>query len=243
MQPTLTGDVPVQQTPPAPKNTNQFAVQQAAQQEIPGIKKEENKLGENIKDNKIIINGVELTDETVNQFPPQVVEAFRVIQQLIVEQEAAQRVNQQEQASAQPEANREEQAALTDVEQPADLQGIDDPEMNQNEPVMNTNQPENVYLTVNTSNVEEREMTQEELERMFDHIEEPEMTQEELERMFEGTDAPTMDGALPTQEIDAPLVHGANLEPDQVNMQQRHEDQAQMNLQERLAAERKPWIR
>ena len=298
MQPTLMGDVPVQQIPPAPPLPNQFAAQQIPpapplpnqfvakqkkQQEIPGAKKEENQQGENTRDNKITINGVELTDETINLFPPHVVEAFRVIQQMILEQEAAQRGNQQEQAPVQPEANREEQAALTDVEQPAQLQGEDDPEMNQNQPVnipnieepeipqeeleINQNQPEDVYLTVNTSNVEEpemtqeepeinqnqvedvprpvnipnmeeREMTQEELERMFDHIEEPEMTQEELERMFEGTDAPTMDGTLPTQEIDAPLVHGADLEPDQVNMQQRHEDQAQMSLQARLAAEK-----
>ena len=288
MQPTFTGDAPVQQippapplpnqfalkqVPPAPPLPNQFAVKQTTQQEIPGTKKEENRQGENTRDNKITINGVELTDETINLFSPQVVEAFRVIQQMILEQEAAQRANQQEQAHAQPEANREEQM-LTDVEKPANLQGVDDPEMNQNDPVMNTNQVEDVFQQVNLQNqddleinqedqqinqedqqinqsqvedvfqpvnipyVEEREMTQEELERMFDHIEEPEMTQEELERMFEGTDAPTVDGALPNHEIDAPLVHGADLEPNQVNMQQRHEDQAQMNLQERLLAEK-----
>ena len=209
------------QIPPIPQNPNQFAVQQVTQQEIPGTKKEENEQGENRKNNKITINGVELTDETINQFPPHVVEAFRVIQQTLLEQEAAQRANQQEQAPAQPEANQEEQT-LTDVEQQANLQGVDDLEMNQNGPVMNTNQVEDVFQPVNIPNLEE-----------------PEMTQEELERMFEGTDAPTMDGALPGHEIDAPLVHGADLEPEKVNVQERPKDQAQTALQERLAAEKK----
>lgn len=221
MQPTRLGDQPVQQNPPVSPKTNQFAVQQTTQQEIPGTKKEEKTQGENTKDNKIVINGVELTDETVNQFPPHVVDAFRVIQQMISEQEAALKANQQEQAPAQPEANREEQPALMDVEQPAHLQVEDDPEMNQNPPVMNTNQVEAVFHPT-----------------VIPYVEEREMTQEELERMFEGTDAPTMDDALPDREADAPLVHGADLEPDQVNVQQRHENQPQTPLQERLAAEK-----
>ena len=264
MQPTYLGDRPVQNQIPVPTKQEDNLKHETAQQEIPGTKKEENEQGENIKDNKIIINGVELTDETINQFPPHVVEAFRIIQQMIIEQEAALRMNQQVQAPAQPEVNQEEQA-ITDVEQPTNLQGVDDPEMNQNEPVVNTNQeedvipqvnvqdPENqeinpeeqpiyqnqaddVYLTVNTPTVEEREMTQEELEEMFNQI--PEMTQDELEKMFDGADAPTVDNTLFDREIDAPLTHGADLEPNQVNMQKHHENQAPLTLQERLAAER-----
>ena len=95
MQPTLLGDQPVQQIPPAPPLPNQFAVKQTTQQEIPDTKKEENEQGENTRDNKITINGVELTEETAKQFPPQIVEAFKLIQQHINEKEAKEKTNQQ----------------------------------------------------------------------------------------------------------------------------------------------------
>ena len=199
MQPTLLGDQPVQQIPPAPALPNQFAVKQTTQQEIPGTKKEENELGENTRDNKITINGVELTEETINQFPPHVVEAFRVIQQMIVQMEANKQANRQT-----VQQNVEEQ--------------------------LNENQPNELDMgSIN-------DIVEQQIDNTDDQ---PEVTEGTMEKISSNNPVqPTADEKVPDQEIDSPLKNGADLEPNQVNAQERPKDQAQKDLQERLAAEK-----
>ena len=199
MQPTLLGDQPVQQIPPAPPLPNQFAAKQTTQQEIPNTKKEENEQGEKTRDNKITINGVELTEETINQFPPHVVEAFRVIQQMIVQMEANKQANQQT-----VQQNVEEQ--------------------------LNENQPNELDMGSINDIVEQH------IENTDDQ---PEVTEGTMEKISSNNPVqPTADEKVPDQEIDSPLKNGADLEPNQVNAQERPKDQAQKDLQERLAAEK-----
>lgn len=197
MQPTLLGDQPVQQIPPAPPLPNQFAVKQTTQQEIPGTKKEENELGENTRDNKITINGVELTEETAKQFPPQIVEAFKLIQQHINEKEAKEKTNQQP--------------------------------VQESQQVVNENKQEGPLTTAQTQVVEEPQVTEQ--------VPQTQLT--ETEQIFSNNPVqPTADEKVPDQEIDSPLKNGADLEPNQVNAQERPKDHAQKDLQERLAAEK-----
>lgn len=197
MQPTLLGDQPVQQIPPAPPLPNQFAVKQTTQQEIPDTKKEENEQGENTRDNKITINGVELTEETAKQFPPQIVEAFKLIQQHINEKEAKEKTNQQP--------------------------------VQESQQVVNENKQEGPLATAQTQVVEEPQVTEQ--------VPQTQLT--ETEQIFSNNPAqPTADEKVPDQEIDSPLKNGADLEPNQVNAQERPKDQAQKDLQERLAAEK-----
>ncbi|MEE1013653.1 MAG: hypothetical protein U0L92_05010 [Clostridia bacterium] len=197
MQPTLLGDQPVQQIPPAPPLPNQFAVNQTTQQEIPGTTKEENEQGENTRDNKITINGVELTEETAKQFPPQIVEAFKLIQQHINEKEAKEKTNQQP--------------------------------VQESQQVVNENKQEGPLATAQTQVVEEPQVTEQ--------VPQTQLT--ETEQIFSNNPAqPTADEKVPDQEIDSPLKNGADLEPNQVNAQERPKDQAQKDLQERLAAEK-----
>ena len=197
MQPTLLGDQPVQQIPPAPPLPNQFAVKQTTQQEIPDTKKEENEQGENTRDNKITINGVELTEETAKQFPPQIVEAFKLIQQHINEKEAKEKTNQQP--------------------------------VQESQQVVNENKQEGPLATAQTQVVEEPQVTEQ--------VPKTQLT--ETEQIFSNNPAqPTADKKVPDQEIDSPLKNGADLEPNQVNAQERPKDQAQKDLQERLAAEK-----
>ena len=199
MQPTLLGDQPVQQIPPAPPLPNQFAAKQTTQQEIPNTKKEENEQGEKTRDNKITINGVELTEETINQFPPHVVEAFRVIQQMIVQMEANKQANQQT-----VQQNVEEQ--------------------------LNENQPNELDMgSIN-------DIVEQQIDNTDDQ---PEVTEGTMEKISSNNPVqPTADEKVPDQEIDSPLKNGADLEPNQVNAQERPKDQAQKDLQERLAAEK-----
>ena len=197
MQPTLLGDQPVQQIPPAPPLPNQFAVKQTTQQEIPDTKKEENEQGENTRDNKITINGVELTEETAKEFPPQIVEAFKLIQQHINEKEAKEKTNQQP--------------------------------VQESQQVVNENKQEGPLATAQTQVVEEPQVTEQ--------VPKTQLT--ETEQIFSNNPAqPTADKKVPDQEIDSPLKNGADLEPNQVNAQERPKDQAQKDLQERLAAEK-----
>ena len=197
MQPTLLGDQPVQQIPPAPPLPNQFAVNQTTQQEIPDTKKEENEQGENTRDNKITINGVELTEETAKQFPPQIVEAFKLIQQHINEKEAKEKTNQQP--------------------------------VQESQQVVNENKQEGPLATAQTQVVEEPQVTEQ--------VPKTQLT--ETEQIFSNNPAQlTADKKVPDQEIDSPLKNGADLEPNQVNAQERPKDQAQKDLQERLAAEK-----
>ena len=197
MQPTLLGDQPVQQIPPAPPLPNQFAVNQTTQQEIPGTTKEENEQGENTRDNKITINGVELTEETAKQFPPQIVEAFKLIQQHINEKEAKEKTNQQP--------------------------------VQESQQVVNENKQEGPLATAQTQVVEEPQVTEQ--------VPKTQLT--ETEQIFSNNPAQlTADKKVPDQEIDSPLKNGADLEPNQVNAQERPKDQAQKDLQERLAAEK-----
>ena len=197
MQPTLLGDQPVQQIAPAPPLPNQFAVNQTTQQEIPGTTKEENEQGENTRDNKITINGVELTEETAKQFPPQIVEAFKLIQQHINEKEAKEKTNQQP--------------------------------VQESQQVVNENKQEGPLATAQTQVVEEPQVTEQ--------VPKTQLT--ETEQIFSNNPAqPTADKKVPDQEIDSPLKNGADLEPNQVNAQERPKDQAQKDLQERLAAEK-----
>ena len=199
MQPTLLGDQPVQQIPPAPPLPNQFAAKQTTQQEIPNTKKEENEQGEKTRDNKITINGVELTEETINQFPPHVVEAFRVIQQMIVQMEANKQANRQT-----VQQNVEEQ--------------------------LNENQPNELDMgSIN-------DIVEQQIDNTDDQ---PEVTEGTMEKISSNNPVqPTADEKVPDQEIDSPLKNGADLEPNQVNAQERPKDQAQKDLQERLAAEK-----
>ena len=197
MQPTLLGDQPVQQIPPAPPLPNQFAAKQTTQQEIPDTKKEENEQGENTRDNKITINGVELTEETAKQFPPQIVEAFKLIQQHINEKEAKEKTNQQP--------------------------------VQESQQVVNENKQEGPLATAQTQVVEEPQVTEQ--------VPKTQLT--ETEQIFSNNPAQlTADKKVPDQEIDSPLKNGADLEPNQVNAQERPKDQAQKDLQERLAAEK-----
>ena len=197
MQPTLLGDQPVQQIPPAPPLPNQFAVKQTTQQEIPDTKKEENEQGENTRDNKITINGVELTEETAKEFPPQIVEAFKLIQQHINEKEAKEKTNQQP--------------------------------VQESQQVVNENKQEGPLATAQTQVVEEPQVTEQ--------VPKTQLT--ETEQIFSNNPAQlTADKKVPDQEIDSPLKNGADLEPNQVNAQERPKDQAQKDLQERLAAEK-----
>lgn len=197
MQPTLLGDQPVQQIPPAPPLQNQFVVKQTTQQEIPDTKKEENQQGENTRDNKITINGVELTEETAKEFPPQIVEAFKLIQQHINEKEAKEKTNQQP--------------------------------VQESQQVVNENKQEGPLATAQTQVVEEPQVTEQV----------PQTQPTETEQIFSNNPAqPTADEKVPDQEIDSPLKNGADLEPNQVNAQERPKDQAQKDLQERLAAEK-----
>ena len=197
MQPTLLGDQPVQQIPPAPPLSNQFEAKQTTQQEIPDTKKEENEQGENTRDNKITINGVELTEETAKQFPPQIVEAFKLIQQHINEKEAKEKTNQQP--------------------------------VQESQQVVNENKQEGPLATAQTQVVEEPQVTEQ--------VPKTQLT--ETEQIFTNNPAqPTADKKVPDQEIDSPLKNGADLEPNQVNAQERPKDQAQKDLQERLAAEK-----
>ena len=197
MQPTLLGDQPVQQIPPAPPLPNQFAVKQTTQQEIPDTKKEENEQGENTRDNKITINGVELTEETAKQFPPQIVEAFKLIQQHINEKEAKEKTNQQP--------------------------------VQESQQVVNENKQEGPLATAQTQVVEEPQVTEQ--------VPKTQLT--ETEQIFSNNPAQlTADKKVPDQEIDSPLKNGADLELDQVNIQEQPKDLAQTNLQARLATEK-----
>lgn len=82
MQPTLTGDAPVQQTPPVSKAPTRFAVQQqTAQQEIIGEKKEKTEEKEN--SNRIIFRGVEYTAENINELPENIRNAVQQLQNVI----------------------------------------------------------------------------------------------------------------------------------------------------------------
>ena len=197
MQPTLLGDQPVQQIPPAPPLPNPFAAKQTTQQEIPDTKKEENEQGEKTRDNKITINGVELTEETAKQFPPHIVEAFKLIQQHINEKEAKEKTNQQP--------------------------------VQESQQVVNENKQEGPLATAQTQVVEEPKVT----------AQVPQTQSTETEQIFSNNPAQaTADEKVPDQEIDSPLKNGADLEPNQVNAQERPKDQAQKDLQERLAAEK-----
>ena len=233
MQPTLLGDQPVQQIPPAPPLPNQFAVNQTTQQEIPGKTKEENEQGENTRDNKITINGVELTEETINQFPPHVVEAFRVIQQMIVEMEANKQANQQTVQQNVEEQLNENQPNELDMGSINDIveQKIENTTVQQGiEEQLNEDQPNELDMgSIN-------DIVEQPIENTDDQ---PEVTGGTLEQIFSNNPVqPTADEKVPDQEIDSLLKNGADMEPEQVNIQERHEDQAQMNLQERLAAEK-----
>lgn len=207
MQPTLLGDQPVQQIPPAPPLPNQFAAKQTTQQEIPDTKKEENEQGEKTRDNKITINGVELTEETVKQFPPQIVEAFKLIQQHINEKEAKEKTNQQP------------------VPEPPPLE---------TQPTVNENKQENPAVTEQTQGVVEPQVTEQVPQPQPTETEQKEGVLIDLEDFQQNT----ADKKVPDQEIDSPLKNGADLEPEQVNVQGRPKDQAQTDLQERLAAEK-----
>ena len=233
MQPTLLGDQPVQQIPPAPPLPNQFAVNQTTQQEIPGTTKEENERGENTRDNKITVNGVELTEETINQFPPHVVEAFRVIQQMIVEMEANKQANQQTVQQNVEEQLNENQPNELDMGSINDIveQKIENTTVQQGiEEQLNEDQPNELDMgSIN-------DIVEQPIENTDDQ---PEVTGGTLEQIFSNNPVqPTADEKVPDQEIDSLLKNGADMEPEQVNIQERHEDQAQMNLQERLAAEK-----
>ena len=91
MQPTRLGDDPVQATKPVRQTWGSDLVpERVAEEELPGVKKETPQ-----KHNQIIIEGKELTEENINEFPPHVVEAFKIIQQLIIEKQANENTNQQ----------------------------------------------------------------------------------------------------------------------------------------------------
>lgn len=114
MQPTLLGDKPVQnQIPVPPKLEASQIPQKTDQQENTGVKKEEPQPNE--KKSQLFIEGKEVTAENINQFPPHIVEAFRVIQRLIIEQEANKRENQQP-VQEQPVVNENNEQQLPPAE-------------------------------------------------------------------------------------------------------------------------------
>ena len=229
MQPTLLGDQPVQQIPPASPLPNQFAAKQTTQQEIPDTKKEENEQGEKTRDNKITINGVELTEETAKQFPPHIVEAFKLIQQHINEKEAKEKTNQQPVQESQQVVNENKQEGPLAT---AQTQVVEEPQVTEQVP-----QPQ-------TTETEQKEGVLIDLEDFQQNTADNTAVVQTvdiagLEQIFSNNPVqPTADEKVPGQEIDSPLKNGADLEPNQVNIQQRPKDQAQKDLQERLAAEK-----
>jgi hypothetical protein len=113
MQPTRLGDEPVQATKPVRQTWGSDLVpERRAEEELPGVKKETPQ-----KRNQIIIEGRELTEENINEFPPHVVEAFKIIQQQIIEKHASENTNQQP-VTQQPEDIAENQALETQPEEP-----------------------------------------------------------------------------------------------------------------------------
>jgi hypothetical protein len=140
---------------------------------------------------------VELTEETAKQFPPQIVEAFKLIQQHINEKEAKEKTNQQP--------------------------------VQESQQVVNENKQEGPLATAQTQVVEEPQVTEQ--------VPQTQLT--ETEQIFSNNPVqPTADEKVPDQEIDSPLKNGADLEPNQVNVQERPKDQAQTPLQQRLVAEK-----
>lgn len=191
MQPTLLGDQPVQEQKPGRQAGENIQIQtKVAQEEIVGTKKDAPQQKEN--NSQIFINGVELTDETANQFPPHIVDAFKHIQQMINEAEANKQADQQL-VQEQPPVTEQPQVTEKDNQVTEDVP--------------------------KQTNVMEQQENQ---------------TVEPKDAVKQNT----ADTQVPLEEVNAPLKDGADLEPEKVNIQQRHKDQAQKNLQERLAAEK-----
>lgn len=138
MQPTLMGDQPVQENISTQHTRGQFVVQhQTVQHEIKGEEKADTK--KQNTNNHIIIEGEELTAENINKFPPKVVEAFKIIQQLIIEKEAKEQGKQepvQEQPEETPDVAEEAEPEVKDQQVHAQ------PEQNVQAEVTTTNNEE-----------------------------------------------------------------------------------------------------
>ena len=138
MQPTLLGDQPVQENLSSQNTRAQFVVQQqTVQHEIKGEEKADTK--KQNTNNHIIIEGEELTAENINKFPPKVVEAFKIIQQLIIEKEAKEQGKQepvQEQPEETPDVAEEAEPEVKDQQVHAQ------PEQNVQAEVTTTNNEE-----------------------------------------------------------------------------------------------------
>lgn len=138
MQPTLMGDQPVQENLSSQNTRAQFVVQQqTVQHEIKGEEKADTK--KQNTNNHIIIEGEELTAENINKFPPKVVEAFKIIQQLIIEKEAKEQGKQepvQEQPEETPDVAEEAEPEVKDQQVHAQ------PEQNVQAEVTTTNNEE-----------------------------------------------------------------------------------------------------
>lgn len=260
LQPTLLGDQPVQEQklvqPTLGNNSTQLKTEQ---QEVPGEKKENT--GEKTKPEPTVLNGVEYTKENMHELPEIVREALQLIQQLIEQQKAVEQQLQQLQQLQQQQPTNE------NVQQPEknenSVQPIDN-EIRQQEPVA-TEEIQAVEVPQNTEEVTgpkaeemeeqrnqpiglegtvEQEVTlniQDDLEMNLTQNEEQVQTNDHHEPEQAANNNPDQRAVgeeVPMQQINAPLRDGANLEPEQVNIQERHEDQAQMNLQERLAEEK-----
>lgn len=163
MQPTLMGDQPVQENLSSQHTRAQFVVQQqTVQHEIKGTEKADTK--KQNTNNHIIIEGEELTAENINKFPPEVVEAFKIIQQMVIEKEAKEQGKQgpvQEQPADPTKTEHLDQSVDTT------LPAIDETKLQETPVVTEEAQPEakdqqvhaqpeqNVQAEVTTTNNEE----------------------------------------------------------------------------------------
>lgn len=208
-QPPQLNDKPVQMQTQQTPVTN-LVQQNVVQQEITGTKREAPQ--NNIQ---IFIEGKELNAENAKDFPPHVVEAFKLIQQLIIEKGANENTNQQPVREQQPEVKEN----VPQQEQPPEVkENVPQPEQ-----IVNNDQP--VAETVK-------------------HEEKPPGTEAvKQEENLPVTEAVKREEKPPVAEevkanMDAPLNDPPKVEGEKVSIQGRPKEQAKPTLQERLAAEK-----
>lgn len=229
MQPTRLGDQPVQeQKPVLPTQGSNLVQQTVVQHEITGSRKEAPP-----KDFQIFIGGKELTEENSNEFPPHVVEAFKLIQQLIIEKEANEKGTQQPVQEQPPEIK--EKAPQTE-QTAAPLQPVGHEKQQEEKPPVTEEvkqdgnaQKEGILIDLDAFQLNTEEII------------EPVQTINlaELEQILQNSTAqPTANTEGVRADMTAPLNEPPKVEEEKVNIQGRPKEQAKPTLQERLAAEK-----
>ena len=237
MQPTLMGDQPVQENISTQHTRGQFVVQQqTVQHEIKGEEEADTK--KQNTNNHIIIEGEELTAENINKFPPKVVEAFKIIQQLIIEKEA------KEQGKQEPVQ-----------EQPADPMKTEhlDQIVDTMPPAINESKPQETPVVTEEAKPEVKAQQEQNVQ-----VEETTINQDAVQQNSAADVNPVQNNTLPEREqtvpntdtqttvneeavkadMPAPLNDPPKLEEEKVHIQERPKEQEQPTLQERLAAEK-----